>query len=70
MSSQFEQPDPVTGQAAWFDVRVGLRKCAAEEAGTWPTFAALPSSGPITTVIVPPVRPGTVLVVVPFVSPL
>jgi anaerobic selenocysteine-containing dehydrogenase len=37
--------DPVTGQAAWFDVRVGLRKCADDEAGTWPTFAALPSAG-------------------------
>jgi anaerobic selenocysteine-containing dehydrogenase len=26
--------DPVTGQAAWFDLRVRVRKCAAAEAGT------------------------------------
>jgi len=32
----------VTGQAAWFDVRVGLRKCSESEAGTWPTFPPLP----------------------------
>jgi anaerobic selenocysteine-containing dehydrogenase len=35
--------DPVTGQAAWFDVRVRLTPCAPNEAGTWPTFAALPT---------------------------
>ena len=34
--------DPVTGQAAWYDLKVRLRKCAAEEAGeTSPSFAAL-----------------------------
>jgi anaerobic selenocysteine-containing dehydrogenase len=36
--------DPITGQAAWFDVRVALRKCAPGETGTWPTFEPLPSS--------------------------
>ncbi len=34
--------DPVTGQAAWFDLRVRVRKCAAEEAGfAEPQFAPL-----------------------------
>jgi sulfite dehydrogenase (quinone) subunit SoeA len=28
--------DPITGQAAWFDVRVRLTKCASGEQGTWP----------------------------------
>ncbi len=28
--------DPVTGQAAWFDVKVRITKCAAGETGTWP----------------------------------
>ena len=31
--------DPVTGQAAWFDLRVSVRKCAAGETGVWPRFA-------------------------------
>ncbi len=35
--------DPVTGQAAWYDVRVRLVKCATQQAGTWPTFEPLPS---------------------------
>jgi anaerobic selenocysteine-containing dehydrogenase len=35
--------DPVTGQAAWFDLRVRLRKCTPAEAGeTAPQFAPLP----------------------------
>ena len=34
--------DPITGQAAWFDLRVRLRKCAPEEgAETAPQFPAL-----------------------------
>ncbi|MGH6771383.1 MAG: molybdopterin oxidoreductase family protein [Xanthobacteraceae bacterium] len=34
--------DPITGQAAWFDLRVRLRKCAlAEEGFTEPRFAPL-----------------------------
>jgi sulfite dehydrogenase (quinone) subunit SoeA len=31
--------DPVTGQAAWFDLRVNVTKCAAGETGIWPVFA-------------------------------
>jgi anaerobic selenocysteine-containing dehydrogenase len=35
--------DPVTGQAAWFDLRVRLTKCAAADCGTSaPQFATLP----------------------------
>jgi anaerobic selenocysteine-containing dehydrogenase len=35
--------DPVTGQAAWYDVRVRITKAAADEAQeTWPQFAAVP----------------------------
>ena len=30
--------DPVTGQAAWYDVRVQLVKCATQEAGAEPVF--------------------------------
>jgi anaerobic selenocysteine-containing dehydrogenase len=30
--------DPVTGQAAWFDLRVKVTKCAPGEAGIWPVF--------------------------------
>src|SRR4030095_16399375 len=34
--------DPVTGQAAWYDLKVRLRKCAPEEAGeTAPSFEPL-----------------------------
>jgi anaerobic selenocysteine-containing dehydrogenase len=33
--------DPVTGQAAWFDVRVRLTKCASDEHGTSPCVEAL-----------------------------
>jgi len=32
--------DPVTGQAAWFDLRVRVRKCAPGEKGIFPVFAA------------------------------
>ncbi len=34
--------DPVTGQAAWFDLRVRVVKAAPGETGTWPTFDPLP----------------------------
>jgi hypothetical protein len=35
--------DPITGQAAWFDLRVRLRKCLpAEEGVSAPQFAVLP----------------------------
>ena len=32
--------DPVTGQAAWFDLRVKVTGCAPGETGVWPLFAA------------------------------
>ena len=35
--------DPVTGQAAWYDVRVRIYKAdAAEPKSTWPQFAPVP----------------------------
>jgi anaerobic selenocysteine-containing dehydrogenase len=37
---RFSNSDPVTGQAAWFDLRVKVTKCAAGETGVWPVFAA------------------------------
>ena len=38
--------DPVTGQAAWYDLRVRVEKCTAKEAGeTFPIFDAFPSWG-------------------------
>jgi anaerobic selenocysteine-containing dehydrogenase len=33
--------DPITGQAAWFDLRVRISKAAPGETGTWPTFPAI-----------------------------
>jgi len=38
--------DPVTGQAAWYDVRVRLVRCATQEDGTSPRFEALPVDTP------------------------
>lgn len=36
--------DPVTGQAAWFDVRVKIYKADASESGqSWPQFPAMPA---------------------------
>ncbi len=38
----YSNSDPVTGQAAWFDLRVRLRKCSSAEAGfTEPRFVPL-----------------------------
>jgi len=37
---RFTNSDPVTGQAAWFDLRVRVRKCAPDETGIQPTFSA------------------------------
>ena len=35
----YSNSDPVTGQAAWFDLRVRIEKCSAQEAGfTEPQF--------------------------------
>ncbi|HEX3989961.1 MAG TPA: formate dehydrogenase, partial [Acetobacteraceae bacterium] len=40
---RYSNSDPVTGQAAWFDLRVRIRKCAPEEVGfTAPQFDKLP----------------------------
>ncbi|TCV82536.1 molybdopterin oxidoreductase family protein [Sulfurirhabdus autotrophica] len=33
--------DPVTGQAAWFDLRVKIYKAAEGETGSWPEFAEI-----------------------------
>jgi anaerobic selenocysteine-containing dehydrogenase len=39
---RYANADPVTGQAAWYDLRVRLSKCSAEECGeTAPSFPAL-----------------------------
>ena len=39
---RYSNSDPVTGQAAWYDVRVRIYKAAAEEpAQTWPQFEPL-----------------------------
>ncbi|MCS0496899.1 molybdopterin oxidoreductase family protein [Ancylobacter sp. MQZ15Z-1] len=40
---RYSNSDPVTGQAAWFDLRVRLRRCAPAEFGfTQPAFERLP----------------------------
>jgi len=40
--SKLSNSDPVTGQAAWYDLRVRVEKCKAEEEGvTEPLFPAL-----------------------------
>ncbi|MFC6674201.1 molybdopterin oxidoreductase family protein [Marinobacterium aestuariivivens] len=33
--------DPVTGQAAWYDLRVKITRAAPGETGAWPTFGAV-----------------------------
>ena len=39
----YANADPITGQASWYDLRVRLRKAAAEEASvSEPQFADLP----------------------------
>jgi anaerobic selenocysteine-containing dehydrogenase len=45
---RYTNSDPVTGQAAWFDLKIRLRKCTADEAGaTEPSFAPLPRRGQV-----------------------
>ena len=40
---RWSNSDPVTGQAAWFDLRVRIEKAAADEAAeSWPQFDTLP----------------------------
>jgi anaerobic selenocysteine-containing dehydrogenase len=44
---RFSNSDPVTGQAAWYDLKVRIEKVAEHEpAETWPQFEALPVSPP------------------------
>jgi hypothetical protein len=52
--------DPVTGQAAWYDLRVRLEKCATGEAAiSQPQFAALTVPGlPARPNVRPGARPG------------
>ncbi len=43
---EFSNSDPVTGQAAWYDLRVKISKCAPEEFGTtYPIYDAV--KGPV-----------------------
>lgn len=37
-SDQITNSDPVTGQAAWYDLRVKITPAAPNERGAWPTF--------------------------------
>jgi hypothetical protein len=40
---RWSNSDPITGQAAWFDLRVQIEKAAADEpAESWPQFDTLP----------------------------
>jgi anaerobic selenocysteine-containing dehydrogenase len=40
---RYSNSDPITGQAAWFDLRVRIKKCETAECGfTLPQFAKLP----------------------------
>ena len=39
---RFSNSDPITGQAAWYDLRVSIEKAASDEQGeTWPQFVPL-----------------------------
>ncbi len=43
---RFSNSDPVTGQAAWYDLKVRVEKAAPEKAGeTWPRFEAIVDVG-------------------------
>ena len=43
---RFSNSDPVTGQAAWYDLKVRIEKAAEHEpAETWPRFEALAVPG-------------------------
>jgi hypothetical protein len=42
----FSNSDPVTGQAAWYDLKVRIEKAAADDAGeTWPRFEPIVDVG-------------------------
>lgn len=38
---EFSNSDPVTGQAAWYDLKVRIRKARPREKGSWPKFSAM-----------------------------
>ncbi len=41
---RFSNSDPITGQAAWYDLRVRIERAKPEEAGeSWPRFEPLPN---------------------------
>jgi sulfite dehydrogenase (quinone) subunit SoeA len=44
--SDYANADPVTGQAAWFDLRVAIRQAPDASAGSEPQFEPLPSGEP------------------------
>jgi hypothetical protein len=51
---RFANADPITGQAAWYDLRVRVEKAAPDEAGeTWPRFE--PLANPLLHAPSPPV---------------
>jgi hypothetical protein len=55
---RYANADPVTGQAAWYDLRVRIEKCAPGETGdTAPTFEAMPKR-PTTKMAEGPLRYG------------
>ena len=41
---RYSNSDPVTGQAAWYDLRVRLEKAEPEDETSQPQFATLPST--------------------------
>ncbi len=46
--ANYSNSDPVTGQAAWYDLRVKIRKCAPEEVGFTSPILSAPN-GPVST---------------------
>ena len=47
--AEITNSDPITGQAAWYDLCVKITPATAEEAGTWPQFnsvSTLPGQAP------------------------
>jgi anaerobic selenocysteine-containing dehydrogenase len=40
---RYSNSDPITGQAAWYDLRVRIEKAADSDARTWPRFEPLPA---------------------------
>jgi sulfite dehydrogenase (quinone) subunit SoeA len=40
---RYSNSDPVTGQAAWYDLKVRIERAAEDDSGTWPRFEPLAS---------------------------